>query len=631
MTNPLVNRPYVDRVTPINADWLNGVNDELQALNSTKAASSLGAGLIGWSQSGAGAVLRTVESKMRDQISVNDYGAKGDGLTDDTAAIATAIATGFDVFFPRGVYKTTAALQPASNQVLFGVGHNSQILCVGVATNAISISGKTRAVVCDLFVKYTGTSSGGGDGAAIWIGGASSFSTVRGCRLEGVRAGVTITAADDNVIENNDITLTTLTYPENTWDIGVYLGGSRNRIVNNRCFGGGYVGIQLLSSTTTSVDRNIVSSNHVSGHTGYGIVVYAATPGTAEKNVVLGNQVWDITGLYEGAGSRSKGSGIYIASAEWTTVVGNVIENTNVNTDVEVLSPGAIGWNNVSCGVCTGNIIKVPKWYGVCAATDGNGLGTLLIEGNVITSPVKAAIRIKEMINVSILGNSGNGGTSDSGISVSHSGISTGIKVMHNHMRGFAADAAIRITNCQTPNISFNYCGSSLRGLFADLLSGGIVVGNEFRNNTTDDAYFGPSSSGLIHFDRNTVRGGGTNGINDTVGVFYGQNDVAGQTNPFAGGYGVERTLPNAASSSVLGARMAQVGGATPITDLTNPTPGQEITLRANGATTIKHNTGAATTKMMLNGGADFVMAANSTLTLVYPPGGPWFEKSRKA
>jgi len=65
-------------------------------------------------QSGTGAVSRTVQAKARDVVSVKDFGAVGDGTTDDTAAIQAAItavsAAGGFLFFPAGTYKTTAAL-----------------------------------------------------------------------------------------------------------------------------------------------------------------------------------------------------------------------------------------------------------------------------------------------------------------------------------------------------------------------------------------------------------------------------------------------------------------------------------------------------------------------------------------
>lgn len=43
-------------------------------------------------------------------LNVKDYGAKGDGVTDDTAAIQTALNKGGAIYFPPGRYKTTAKL-----------------------------------------------------------------------------------------------------------------------------------------------------------------------------------------------------------------------------------------------------------------------------------------------------------------------------------------------------------------------------------------------------------------------------------------------------------------------------------------------------------------------------------------
>jgi parallel beta-helix repeat protein len=48
-------------------------------------------------------------------VNVLDYGAVGNGVADDTAAIQAAIATGKSIFFPAGTYNVNASLLPQSN------------------------------------------------------------------------------------------------------------------------------------------------------------------------------------------------------------------------------------------------------------------------------------------------------------------------------------------------------------------------------------------------------------------------------------------------------------------------------------------------------------------------------------
>lgn len=84
--------------------------------------SKLGGGFI---QSGTGAVQRSVESKLKDTVSVKDFGAVGDGVADDTAAIQNAInaAAGKTLVFDAVTYKTTSSLTISS--------HGTKLHCRG--------------------------------------------------------------------------------------------------------------------------------------------------------------------------------------------------------------------------------------------------------------------------------------------------------------------------------------------------------------------------------------------------------------------------------------------------------------------------------------------------------------------
>ncbi|MBV9084239.1 MAG: hypothetical protein JOZ62_16300 [Acidobacteriaceae bacterium] len=51
------------------------------------ASSATDAANVTYTASGTGAVARTAASKLSDTLSVLDFGAKGDGSTDDTGGI----------------------------------------------------------------------------------------------------------------------------------------------------------------------------------------------------------------------------------------------------------------------------------------------------------------------------------------------------------------------------------------------------------------------------------------------------------------------------------------------------------------------------------------------------------------
>ena len=88
---------------------------------------ALGDALVGFKQTFAlgimpGAVGKTLNNKLQDLVSVKDFGAKGDGTTDDTASIQAAInlacTYGGNVYLPAGTYKISAALVFSMNSVV---------------------------------------------------------------------------------------------------------------------------------------------------------------------------------------------------------------------------------------------------------------------------------------------------------------------------------------------------------------------------------------------------------------------------------------------------------------------------------------------------------------------------------
>ena len=122
---------------------------ELSTVTQTQVASAVAAAYAAGStadavtfiQEGTGAVSRSIQSKARDSVSVADFGAVGDGVTDDTAAIQAAIdyCTGDGkqaLYFPANVvgkyYKITSTLIINGRLNIFGDGpFSTTIIAVG--------------------------------------------------------------------------------------------------------------------------------------------------------------------------------------------------------------------------------------------------------------------------------------------------------------------------------------------------------------------------------------------------------------------------------------------------------------------------------------------------------------------
>ena len=76
-----------------------------------------------------GSVSRTANSKFSDTVSVKDFGAVGNGIADDRAAIQAAIDTQKRVYFPEGTYRVGSAIGCYyQGQILYGDGRNRSVI-----------------------------------------------------------------------------------------------------------------------------------------------------------------------------------------------------------------------------------------------------------------------------------------------------------------------------------------------------------------------------------------------------------------------------------------------------------------------------------------------------------------------
>lgn len=120
-----------------------GVDNSVNLLAGGLSSAS-GGSLVGFVQPMVEAVQRTLLDKLRDTVSVKDFGAVGDGLADDTAAIQAAVnwlasIGGGSAYFPLGTYKTTNEILISSAGIRF-VGASRRKVYPGLFVSSTTCS-----------------------------------------------------------------------------------------------------------------------------------------------------------------------------------------------------------------------------------------------------------------------------------------------------------------------------------------------------------------------------------------------------------------------------------------------------------------------------------------------------------
>lgn len=104
-----------------------------------------------YNQGSTGAVDRPVTFRLKDFVSVKDFGAVGDGVTDDTAAIQAAEDASGALYFPAGTYliNSTINLAATKHRKWEGAGFNAQEIGTATHGSIIKWEGADDALMFD--------------------------------------------------------------------------------------------------------------------------------------------------------------------------------------------------------------------------------------------------------------------------------------------------------------------------------------------------------------------------------------------------------------------------------------------------------------------------------------------------
>lgn len=120
-------------------------------------------------QNSTNAVNRAINLKLAETVSVKDFGAVGDGVTDDTAAIQAAHNASYSVYYPNGYYNVTGNITLRTGTNIIGSGAGQTVVSLSAA-----MSNAEDAIYKLLVTDYV-NQQGGITVSNIFINGQSRF------------------------------------------------------------------------------------------------------------------------------------------------------------------------------------------------------------------------------------------------------------------------------------------------------------------------------------------------------------------------------------------------------------------------------------------------------------------------
>jgi hypothetical protein len=317
-----------------------------------------------------------MQNKVREFVSVKDFGAVGDGVVDDTAAINAALDASTNVYLPPGTYLHSSDILVKTETTFYGAGwqsvlkHTTGDMTLGaVVVKGVVGTNVENVVVRNMKIEGSSSASGG---------------------LVGTDKGIYIKYAEHVTVD------------------GVWIEKAGGEAVYAEASGSG-------ETEYITIQNNYVSNSAFNAYNTNGLILYG---------MIVNNYAYDIGNFgFEGSGSDVIISGnIFnkfagsagISVGGWNsdnayqrrTIISNnkIMNGTNVSGSGIYMSDGALGV------ICESNYIYNCAGRGIYARYTG-GLGhnnyskQIIIQDNVLEDNAGDAQILAESRNTLITGN----------------------------------------------------------------------------------------------------------------------------------------------------------------------------------------------------------------------------------
>lgn len=341
-------------------------------------------------------VVRSLADRFADVVNAKDYGATGDGATDDAAAINRAVDVlvsrgGGMLLFPEGTYIIGTPIKLRSNVAYVGLGWSSIIkqkagvTAVNLFGEATPVAAQSNIIIRDLAIDGNRANcdfpADDADGNAIRCNQVSHSRFLNLYIHDTVFNAISLyNASNDNLVENNRI--------EDVGKVGVppgaythcavfmEFGANRNAIVHNRVQTTRQYGIWIGARDADNYD-NRIEGNFVAGALSDGIRIGDdVTTNKAYRPSVIGNRVLSNGDL--GIRIFHAGGADQVIDA---IVIGNTVE-ANTNGGIYAVA-GSLR------ALISGNICRSNGNYGI----SGAGVDTM-ISGNISLNNTTGGVQV---------------------------------------------------------------------------------------------------------------------------------------------------------------------------------------------------------------------------------------------